>query len=157
MNDSATSLDRLHDIVLPPAVPWWPPALGWYVLFALILIIAAVLGWRIWRRWHANAYRRAALLELATLHDARAIAELLRRTALAVVSRRIVAAKTGAAWIDWIAMHSSAVMSPEVRELLTLGVYGRQAMDRDVDVLRDFAARWIAGHRLIPSDTRAPH
>jgi Domain of unknown function (DUF4381) len=152
MNEAATSLDRLHDIVLPPAVPWWPPAPGWYVLFAFILLVAALLGWRIWKHWQANAYRRAALRELRTLQDAPAIAELLRRTALAVVPRHVIATKAGAAWVDWMAMQSGEAMSPEVRELLTAGVYGRQATDRDVDALRDFARGWIARHHLVPPE-----
>ena len=149
MNEAATSLDRLHDIVLPPAVPWWPPAPGWYLLLALILVVAAVLGGRIWQRWRANAYRRAALRELQTLQDAPAIAELLRRTARAVVLRPVGAATTGAAWVDGIVTQSDEVMSPEVRELLTAGVYGRRATDRNVDALRDFARRWIAGHHPV--------
>lgn len=152
MNETATSLDRLHDIVLRPAVAWWPLAPGWYVLLAVILLVAALLGWRIWKRWQANAYRRAALRELQALHDAPAIAELLRRTALAVVPRHVVAAKTGASWADWIARQSSEAMSPEVRELLTAGIYGRPATDRDVDALRDFARGWIARHHLVPSE-----
>jgi len=152
MKETATSLGHLRDIVLPPAVPWWPLAPGWYVLFALILIITAVLGWRMWKRWRANAYRRTALRDLGTLHDAPAIAELLRRTALAIVPRHLVAAKTGDAWVDWIVGQSNEVMSPDVRKLLTAGVYGRQATDHDVDALRDFARRWIARHHLVSHD-----
>jgi hypothetical protein len=147
MTQDPTSLDRLHDIVLPPTVPWWPLAPGWYVLLGLLTLAAAWLAWRFWQRWRANAYRRAALRELTALRDAPAIAELLRRTALAVAPRAAVAEKTGNAWADWLVAQSAEAMSPEVRQLLSVGVYGPPVPDREVSALRDYAARWISRHR----------
>jgi hypothetical protein len=47
MKDSATNLDRLHDIVVPAPVPWWPPAPGWYVVLTVALIIALYLVYRV--------------------------------------------------------------------------------------------------------------
>jgi hypothetical protein len=146
MNDPAARLERLHDLVLPPTVPWWPPAPGWYAVFALALAAVALLGWRLWKRWRANAYRRAALRELDRRKDAGAIAELLRRTALAVAPRPVVAAMTGTAWVDWLAEQCPEPMSPEVRRLLTVGVYGHPDSDSDLGALRDYAARWVAHH-----------
>jgi hypothetical protein len=154
MNDPATSLDLLHDIVLPPAVPWWPPAPGWYVVFSLIMVAVALLGWRAFENWQANSYRRAALRELPALTDAPAVAELLRRTALAIAPRPVVAAKTGAAWTDWLAAQSNEVMTAQVREQIAVGIYADPAADRDFDALRDYAARWIAGHRSQTPRTR---
>ena len=147
MTQAPTSLDRLHDIVLPTAVPWWPPAPGWYVLLGLLTLATSWLVWRFWQRWRANAYRRAALHELTALQDAPAMAELLRRTALAVAPRAVVAAKTGDAWADWLVAQSAEAMSPEVRQLLSVGVYGPPVPDREVSALRDYAARWISRHR----------
>jgi len=147
MTQDAISLDQLHDIVLPPAVPWWPPAPGWYVLLGLLTLAVIWLAWRFWKRWRANAYRRAALRELTTLRDAPAIAELLRRTALAVAPRAIVAEKTGNAWADWLVKQSPESMSPEVRQLLNVGVYGPPVANQQVSALRDYAARWISHHR----------
>ena len=37
-----TDLSQLRDIHLPEAVPWWPPAPGWWMLFALV--IAGAVG-----------------------------------------------------------------------------------------------------------------
>jgi Domain of unknown function (DUF4381) len=151
MND--TSLERLHDVVLPAAVPWWPPAPGWYVVLALLLALAGWLAWRIWRSRRANAYRRAALRELAGLHEAPAIAELLRRTALAGAARRSVAAHTGTGWTDWLDAHDTDSMSAEVRRLLVDGVYGRRPVtDREVGLLRAYAAGWIVRHRRASLD-----
>lgn len=151
MNDPAASLDRLHDLVLPPDVPWWPPAPGWYGLFALLILAAAWLAWQSWRRWQANAYRRAALHELESLKSSVAIAELLRRTALASVPRPVVSGMTGATWTDWLAAQSPEAMSPEVQQLLTVGIYDRLATtDREFNLLRDYAARWIVRHQLVP-------
>jgi hypothetical protein len=124
------------------------------VVLALLALAAGWLAWRFWKRWRANAYRRAALRKLATLQDAPAIAELLRRTALAIVPRPVVAGMTGTAWTDWLAAQSTEAMSPEVRQLLTVGVYGRPAADREVSALRDYAALWIARHCLVSPDVR---
>jgi len=157
MNDPATSLDRLHDVVLPPTVPWWPPAPGWCVVFGLALGAAALLAWRAWKRWQADAYRRAALRELTAAADAPAIAEILRRTALAFAPRSVVAAKTGAAWADWVAAQSDEAMTAQVRELLASGIYAGPAADRDVRALADYAARWIASHRLHSPRAREVH
>ena len=154
MTDSATSLERLHNLVLPPDVPWWPLAPGWYAVFALALAAATLLGRRAWKRRQANAYRRDALRELATLRDAPAIAELLRRTALAIAPRPVVAAMTGTAWTNWLAAQSPETLPPEVRRLLSVGVYSHQTTGSDLGALRDYAARWIVRHRRDASDIR---
>jgi len=147
MNEPATSLDRLHDIALPPAVAWWPPAPGWYVVFTLALVAAAWMAFRAWKRWQSNAYRREAARELASLESSAAIAELLRRTALAIAPRSVIAEKTGAAWLDWLAAHFPEPMPDTVRAQLTTGVYGSPAANHELNVLRDYAARWITRHR----------
>jgi hypothetical protein len=150
MSDAPTSLDRLHDLVLPPAVPWWPLAPGWYAVMALALVAAAWMTLRAWRRRQANAYRREAMRELASLHSAEAIAELLRRTALAIAPRPEIAEKTGSAWLDWLVAQSPEPMPDRVCVQLTAGVYGPPAVSQDIDTLRDYAARWIALHQSPP-------
>ena len=147
MNEPATSLDRLHDIALPPAVAWWPPAPGWYVVFTLALVAAAWMAFRAWKRWQSNAYRREAARELASLESSAAIAELLRRTALAIAPRSVIAEKTGAAWLDWLAAQFPEPMPDTVRVQLTTGVYGRPAASEELSALRDYATRWITNHR----------
>lgn len=149
MNAPATSLDRLHDLVLPPAVPWWPPAPGWYVVFTLALVAAAWMAIHAWRHWQANAYRREATRELASLESSAAIAELLRRTALAIAPRSVIAEKTGTAWLDWLAAQVTDPMPDTVRAQLTIGVYGLPAASEELNALRDYAACWITRHRPI--------
>jgi hypothetical protein len=103
------SLANLHGIVLPEPVPWWPPAPGWYWLGGALAAAAAWLAVRALRRWHADAYRRAALAELdaigarAEAPDAgadalRALPALLKRAALAAYPRERVAALSGPRW-----------------------------------------------------------
>jgi hypothetical protein len=151
MNDS-TNLDRLHDLALPPEVPWWPPAPGWYVLIALALAAAGWLAFRAWRHWRSNAYRRAALQELKSLDTPADIAELLRRTALAVSPRSSVAEKSGSAWLDWLAAQLHEPMPESVRAQLTTGVYAPTSTTPDLTHLRDYATRWITRHHPLITD-----
>jgi hypothetical protein len=153
MNEAATSLDRLHDIVLPPDVPWWPLAPGWYGLLAVALVLLCWLTFRHWQSWRANAYRRAALRELAATNNAAGVAEILRRTALVIAPRADVAHKTGNDWLNWLESRGGGVLSAEIREDLTRGVYARTTDERDISRLRDYAARWISSHRPIATDT----
>ncbi|MCP5197079.1 MAG: DUF4381 domain-containing protein [Gammaproteobacteria bacterium] len=105
-------LADLRDIHFPEALPWWPPAPGWWLLAALLLIaIAAWIG--VWRRYRQGSPRRAALVELARLRtgfqsngDATAVAVgvslLLRRLALVHFPRNQVAGLVGEAWLQFL-------------------------------------------------------
>lgn len=145
MNQDATSLDRLNDIVVPPDVSWWPLAPGWYLVLALLsgLIAYFMVKWIV--RFRANRYRRAALRQLAAANDISGIAEVLRRTALAIVPRTVVAGKSGKAWLDWLALQCPRTMPDQVREQLTSGIYGRPT-DQDLAALREYANFWIQHH-----------
>lgn len=147
MSDPAADLGRLHDLILPAPVPWWPPAPGWYVLAAGLLALTAWLGWRAWRRWRAEAYRREALRLLARTHDPAAIAALLRRTALAWAGRPQIAALDGEAWADWLAARLGETPDPALRRRLQLAVYAKVVDQTDAQALHAYATRWIAGHR----------
>ena len=113
MNPDPTSLDRLHDILLPPPTPWWPPPVGWYWvlgLIAVLLLAAAVQGFTHWQR---NRYRREALAELRRIarHAApgadraeavATMAGLLKRAALSVWHRAEVASLSGTPWLQFL-------------------------------------------------------
>jgi hypothetical protein len=147
MNDSATSLDQMHDIVVPHPVPWWPPAPGWYVVLAVMLIAASYLAYRAWRQWRSNAYRREALRALEKADTTGAISEILRRTALAVVPRSVVAAQVGSDWPTWLQGQCSISMPPRVNQQLTLGPYDPSTAKDAVDDLKQYAADWIKHHQ----------
>lgn len=151
MTNDPASLDRLHDIALPPAVPWWPFAAGWYVTIGIVLTAALFLAHRAWKTWKANAYRRAALRELTLAQDAPAIAEILRRTALAIAPREVIAGKTASAWPDWLSAHAAVPMTALVREALAGGIYNPRTHSSAVAPLREYAERWITQHQL-PAD-----
>lgn len=103
----------LRDLHLPDAVGWWPPAPGWWLLFALALAGLLYLMYRQVLKWRRNAARRIALAELGRLrHEyeqgtdaltlARALSELLRRSMLAYAPRSEVAGLTGNSWLEWL-------------------------------------------------------
>ena len=103
----------LRDLHLPEAVGWWPPAPGWWLLFA-VLLAAAVYGLvQAWRAYRRNAPRRVALAELARLQQAWQadrdvialgvrLSPLLRRAMLAYAPRPEIAGLTGDAWLEWL-------------------------------------------------------
>ena len=68
--DDPADLSHLADIAMPLPVPWWPPAPGWWILAAAFLAALAILATMAVRRYRRNAYRRAALAELAAINVA---------------------------------------------------------------------------------------
>ena len=58
--------EQWEPIVPPGEVAFWPPQPGWYVVFALVLILAGYIGYRYWKQHKANRYRRLAKAELET-------------------------------------------------------------------------------------------
>ena len=125
MDPREALLETLRD-PHPPLVGGWPPAIGWWLVAALLAIgvaaLVASVRRRRARRHRALAWQRAAHAELAALRarlDAGASAErssglpaelgaeiladasvLARRTLLAVRPRADVAGLNGRAWLE---------------------------------------------------------
>ena len=146
MNNPSTSLERLHDIALPPEIPWWPLAPGWYFVITLLVLTSLWLTWRFWKKWQANAYRRVALRELDQATDITSIATVLRRTALAIAPREVVVSKTGTDWLDWLAGQCPTPIPSSIREHLSANIYSHATESIDLTELREFTVQFISQH-----------
>ena len=163
----APDLTGLHDIVLPAPVGFIPQTVGWYVLAALIVALAA---WALWwyRRWRdANRYRREALAELEAIvqilekrggrhHLAARLPELLKRVALHVEPRDTVASLVNTDWLRMLdRMYSGERFTKGPGRLLPRLAYGTAAyvsnvQRAEIDALVRLSRDWIARHHRIP-------
>ncbi len=146
MNPDPASLANLRDIVTPPPVPWWPLAPGWWYLLTVLGLIAVLVAVYQWRRWRANAYRRAAFRELGGAESVAAIAEILKRAALVAYPRNQVASLTGSAWVVWLAETGGRPVPAAVSQALMVGVYAEREF-AEISELAAFAAQWIGSHK----------
>ena len=161
------SLQNLHDIVVPEAVPWWPPAPGWYVVGAVLGILLLWLGIRRVRRYRADRFRRMALAELSRIESnaqssrdpwgaLAEVAELLKRVALATFPREVVAELSGDAWWSFLGeVGDAGTFTPEARHLVESALFarveGRKPSSREVDEVLVAARSWIRSHRPLPA------
>jgi hypothetical protein len=164
VNPDPTSLDRLHDIVVPSLAPWWPPAPGWYWVLGIVLVLTFVLLLRLTLWWQHNRYRRDALAELAiherALSDAvrcseavSAMAELLKRAALTAFPREQVASLTGPVWFAFLdqtgrttafSAGSGATLEQAAYDPRTVAALENAAAKELASVVR----HWLAHHRV---------
>ncbi len=153
-------LDRLHEVVPPEAVAWTPQTIGWYLLVALLVVLAAWVAVRLRRRWVADRFRRQALAELARIErdlDApesreaalRSLPALLKRTALAAAPRRQVASLAGADWLSFLdgGLGGSDFSTGDGRALAEIAFLPTDRLselpDESVARLVALARRWI--------------
>jgi hypothetical protein len=60
-------LSQLRDIHLPQTGGFWPPAPGWWILAAALLVAVAALVWLVRRHRRRNRWLKQARVELANL------------------------------------------------------------------------------------------
>ena len=144
------SLSRLHDVIEPEALSLWPPAPIWWVLVGVVLawvLLAIVWGWRLYR---GQAYRRAALAELASIqpHALELLPALLKRTALAGFPREQVASLSGKDWLSFLDRTSgtTAFTNGAGRLLLSLTYESKQPDPTEAARLIEVARGWIRRH-----------
>ena len=146
MNDVATSLDNLRDIVEPAPVPWWPLAFGWWALTVVLVALGLVAVVKAAIRWQFNAYRRAALRELESADSDADVATILKRTALSVFPREQVASLSGTQWHQWLEQTGGQPLSGPVAERLSESVFACTESEKS-PALQAFVANWIRTHR----------
>jgi len=169
--DPSTSLENLHDLSLPPAVAWLPPAPGWYAVALILFLLASWLVWRWFRLRKINLYRRQALLELARLEkgvrandtvDAailRGLPALLKRAALAAYGREAAASLAGAPWLAFLdETCGRPLFSGEVGRLLLTCSYApagklRSLSTKEAVSLCQAIGAWLHEHRLPEKQT----
>ena len=155
----ADPLAELRDIHMPQFMDIWPPAIGWWLLVALVLTLLIYGGYRLYRRWRGNRYRREAIAELKALRvdyqshgdDARYIAgfqALLKRVALTYYPREDVARLTGESWVAFLdrTARSQKFSMGKGQTLIDANYLPEPAAD--IGALHDLGRHWIKNHRL---------
>jgi uncharacterized SAM-binding protein YcdF (DUF218 family) len=138
--DEPLGLEGLHDIVLPPTPPLWPPGDGFWVAL-LLLALVLVVGWRWRRQWQRrNAYRVAGLGLLAQARTVYEVSVVLKRVALAAWPREQVAPLQGPDWVHFLNGSCRRCRFADDDLAQPGAAIGR--------ALRDHAERWIRGHRV---------
>ena len=149
-----SDLSNLRDIVVPPEVPLWPPAPGWWIVAAACIAVVGVLAAMTANRYRRNAYRREALRALDGIDGlsepaaAQRISSVLKRAALAAYPREEVAPLSGAAWLAFLDRtgHTEAFTEGPARALLALA-FGAAGDTEVLAPIVEDARRWIRTHR----------
>ena len=103
---------QLQDIHLPESASFWPLALGWWILFAMIIAITTWLIVKTIKRAKRRKHRRKILAKFKALEQKlranpsnAAVAEintLLRQLAITYYPRSKVASLTGGDWLHFL-------------------------------------------------------
>ncbi len=99
---------ELRDIHLPETIGWWPPAFGWWILLALVLLCLYGL-YRAYKKLTRKTAAKAALKLIVQIRDDEALNDLQLVEQLSALLRRIVissplsaqqAGLSGDAWLQ---------------------------------------------------------
>lgn len=162
-NISIPGLEKLHEIMLPPAVSWMPQTAGWYALFGLIGLVAVWLIFMRVRNFQTNRYRRLALKRLdgiaekVTVPESREsvlteVSSLMKWTALRAYPRKRVAGLSGNQWLLFLdqSLGGNDFTKGEGRLLAELTYVPSSRIkplpDETVSQLIDLARQWISEH-----------
>jgi len=167
---NATSLQNLHDIIVPEPVAWLPPAPGWYVLGIGLLLTFGWFSIQRYLMWQRNRYRREALAELKEigkkLEDPSSyrqllpqIPQLVKRTAIAGYTRDAVASLSGDEWLAFLDKTGSThSFSGKSRCILIdcsyqTATHRAQFSNEQIAELQKAVFYWIKNHKTLSTDT----
>ena len=153
---AADPLAQLHPLREPAAISAWPPAPGWWLLAALVLVMISVGLFLWWRHYQRQAYRRAGLKRLQVLRAeyestgdtaayVQAVNGLLKAIALNGFPRREVAAVNGDQWLAFLRETMDAAW--DLPAELADAPY-RAEPGIDMQSIHRAAAHWIQSHRV---------
>ncbi len=151
MNSSADLLNQLHDIYQPAAVPFWPPAPGWWIITVLLL---SVIGWGLRHYYRSQVFKRIALQELKQVHEnyqrhnnqsqlAMELSNLLRRVALVKYPHRPVSNLIRFAWLQFLDdTGKTQAFTEGPGQVLCTAPY-QKSSQLDAEALLEVVKQWI--------------
>jgi len=148
MNSAPETVLQLRDIHGPLAPSMWPPAPGWWLLAALLLVLMVVgIRWGL-HRWRHARLRRRVLQQLQQMEPAdrglaACVSLLLKQVALARYPRNQVAALNGSAWLEFLDRTGGTDRFRNgAGQALANGPYSQQPVDQPEELLR-LGSAWV--------------
>ena len=151
-------LEKIVETQAPESISWLPQTLGWKILLLIILFSLSIKGYRIYKTYQSNAYRRDALQILrrfkysADQYDSRQLPVLLRKVALAGFNRAQVTQLNGTTWEIWLDQQCSKTNFNQLCPTLLHQLAYSRAISIDEDqhqLLSEQIALWIQFHRRL--------
>lgn len=157
MNPAADLLSQLRDIQSAPAVPWWPPAPGWWVLAVLLLIALFFLARKLYRRYRIQQRREQLLGFVSQLEQVidpagspqeylSGLNRIFKIVAIRAFPDAACAHMQGREWTDFLqqklAGKSGQAVDLEALQALSRGPYQPSATF-DAASLVAFARQWV--------------
>lgn len=150
-----TSLDNLHDIILPDAIGFFPPAPGWTIVVLLLLALLFHLALQRYKYYKKSEYRREALKEsvLYTKESKEhtiALLSLAKRVGIAAYGRKEVAKLSANSWWDFMENHSKVKVNSDLREEIDTLLYDASYTMNSAlhDNVRESVSLWIKTHKV---------
>ena len=126
-------LSGLKDIHIPSEPFWWPPAIGWIILFVGVLvgIGVSVILYLFWRKqpkqYALRKLKRIYKSSQNTILMARQVSALLKRVALLKYPREKVASLSEEKWGDFLFRQTSKSLTENQVNLLVSATYLRES------------------------------
>lgn len=150
---------QLRDVHLPEHVSWWPLAVGWWLVIALVILGTIVGLVYLARKRQRNHYRKAALTELqacfttwledqnigAYLQTANAI---LKRCVLQFDNHSSAAAQSGLQWLDTLSQFVRQPLPEDLRSALSSQCY-QPNPQVDVELIHPQIVDWVKTHQAV--------
>jgi hypothetical protein len=159
----------LRDIHLPGPIGWWPPALGWWLLAALMLVAVALYAVHYYRARHKRAALKAMTRVRAALEQGaepvaclQFLSTILRRFAMTSFARAAgepdVAGLIGERWLRYLdGRWSRTDFSAGLGKRLVAAPYVRpNSIERATALeLTDLCTAWLVAQPATPRARRA--
>ena len=147
---------QLRDIHAAPAVPWWPPAPGWWILALLLLVLLIWLGRRLFARIRVHQRRKQMLgwvdflnVMVDPVSEPQAYLSMLNRifklVALKAFPGQHCAAMSGAEWVGFLSKKLKKERSVNSLAILATGPFDPKP-EFDPATISELARVWIKQH-----------
>jgi len=147
-------LSQLQDIALPDPIGWWPLS---HLAWVLIVGISGFLSGFIWYKMdkkRRHYYRKEAQQQLKAILQSKAtssekilrINALLKQAAITYYGRQETAALSGQAWVEFLKTYCVSIPQPVHLLAILQKAYAAQATADDLQILSDYAQKWLKGH-----------
>lgn len=143
----------LRDIHLPAGVSGWPPAPGWWLLLALLIMIGMAV-WAVRHKRQRRRLRKRAMAELQRIEQAFAehqnaqrlagdCSVLLRRVCISRYPRHEVAGLTGRAWLEFLNRHGKTSPFDDEAAAVLLQAPYQKDFSGNPQALLDACRNWL--------------